>query len=89
MIYNELLASLGDFPISRLLRRGSAQLDRADDDYGAGTLDAADYKRLRTKWTDERNATLAETERLLAREKELDEATTASSRCRRSSSRRT
>jgi DNA invertase Pin-like site-specific DNA recombinase len=54
--------------------RLSAQLDRADDDYGSGALDATDYKRLRAKWSDERDATRAEGERLLAREKELDQA---------------
>jgi site-specific DNA recombinase len=54
--------------------RLAAQLDRADEDYGKGDLDAADYKRLRAKWADERDAALAEVERLTAREVEIARA---------------
>jgi DNA invertase Pin-like site-specific DNA recombinase len=54
--------------------RLAAQLDRADDDYGAGTLDAADYRRLREKWGEQRKAALAEVDRLRAREGEIDRA---------------
>jgi hypothetical protein len=51
--------------------RLTTQLDRADEDYGKGDLDAADYKRLREKWADQRDAALAEVERLTTREEEI------------------
>jgi DNA invertase Pin-like site-specific DNA recombinase len=51
--------------------RVAAQLDKADDDYGAGALDAENYTRLRAKWGEERDAALAEVERLRRREEEI------------------
>ena len=52
--------------------RLASQLDRADEDYGAGKLDAEDYSRLKRKWEEQREAAGAEVERLREREGEID-----------------
>lgn len=49
-----------------------SQLDRADEDYGSGKLDAEDYSQLKRKWEEQCKAADAEVERLREREAEID-----------------